>query len=104
MTIFSDINDNNKVLPNDTSSDTGGLKMIYESKGGRKKKSKNTEEDKVNMRKQRKSIKIDSQVDMDKPLQRGGGGKGSGKKSKKSKRSKSKKSRSCKQKVINIYM
>ena len=94
MVSFSDITNDSNVLPNDKSANSGGLTMIYESKGGAKKK-------KVRKPKQQKTIKIDSSVD--KPLQRGSGGKGSGKKSKKSK-SKSKKSRSCKEKVINIYM
>ena len=92
MVSFSDINDNSKVLPNDIPAGTGGLTMIYESKGGKGKKEK-----KARKPKQQRSIKIDTPVD-----KRISGGKS--KKSKKSKKSTSRKKRTCKQKVINIYM
>jgi len=83
MNPFSEINANTKVLPDVTSSDTGGMTMIYESKGGRKKA---------------KQGKSKSRTEKSKVMN-------GGKSKSKSKKSKSKsKSRRCKNKIINIYM
>uniref|UniRef100_A0A6C0DR28 Uncharacterized protein n=1 Tax=viral metagenome TaxID=1070528 RepID=A0A6C0DR28_9ZZZZ len=89
-----DINDNSTVLPKDTFADTGGITMIYESKGGRKSKDKKSARKKKSkaieiMENQREDVRVCNNTSS--------GGK-------KSKKTKSKRSKSCKQKIINIYM